>query len=118
MKFFGILGLLEKNSDPKKSQKSRDLGSQKNTNQKPPLVYNKSISLWLKMTKKSEMFSYLGGGDDGESVHDAVGVFLTDLGDQESSHSGSGSTSKRVGQLESLRQIFKIFSFRKKVTFL
>jgi len=48
---------------------------------------------------------HLGGWDNGEGGHDPVGVFLSDLGDQESSHSGSGSTSKRVGQLESLETV-------------
>ena len=47
----------------------------------------------------------LGGRYDGESGHDPVGVFLTDLGDQECSHTGSGSTSERVSQLESLKAI-------------
>ena len=47
----------------------------------------------------------LGGGDNGEGSHDPVGVFLTDLGDQEGSHSGSSSTTKRVGQLESLKTV-------------
>jgi len=31
--------------------------------------------------------------DDGESVHDPVWVFFSDFGDQESSHTGSGTTS-------------------------
>ena len=39
----------------------------------------------------------LGRGDNRESSHDPVGVFLTDLGDQESSHSGSSAAAKRVG---------------------
>jgi len=47
----------------------------------------------------------LGGRYDGESGHDPVGVFLTDLGDQECSHTGSGTASKRVSQLESLKAI-------------
>ena len=47
----------------------------------------------------------LGGGDNGEGSHDPVGVLLSDLGDQESSHSGSGATTKRVGQLESLEAV-------------
>ena len=47
----------------------------------------------------------LGGGYDGEGGHDPVGVFLTDLGDEECSHAGSGSASERVSQLESLKAI-------------
>jgi len=52
----------------------------------------------------------LGGRYYGESSHDPVGVFLTDLGDKEGSHSGSSSTTKRVGQLESLKTV-AAFSF-------
>ena len=44
------------------------------------------------------------GGDDGECVHDSVWVLLTDLGDQESSHSRASSTSEGVGKLESLNK--------------
>ena len=47
----------------------------------------------------------LGGGHDGESAHDTVGVFLTDLGDKEGSHSGAGSTTEGVGDLEALEAI-------------
>eukprot|EP00356_Strombidium_inclinatum_P002591 CAMPEP_0170478566 /NCGR_PEP_ID=MMETSP0208-20121228/20_1 /TAXON_ID=197538 /ORGANISM="Strombidium inclinatum, Strain S3" /LENGTH=202 /DNA_ID=CAMNT_0010750845 /DNA_START=27 /DNA_END=631 /DNA_ORIENTATION=+ len=48
---------------------------------------------------------YLGGGHDGEGSHDSVGVLLSDLGDQESSHAGSGTTSEGVGDLEALEAI-------------
>merc|ERR1712195_109759 len=47
----------------------------------------------------------LGGWHDGEGAHNSVGVLLTDLGDKEGSHSGSGTTTKRVGDLESLEAI-------------
>jgi len=48
---------------------------------------------------------HLGGGDDGVSGHNAVGIFFTDLGDQESSHTGSGTATKRMAQLEALKAI-------------
>merc|ERR1719272_2657512 len=47
----------------------------------------------------------LGGGHHGEGAHNSVGVLLTDLGDKECSHTGSGTTTKRVGDLESLEAI-------------
>merc|ERR1719345_588986 len=47
----------------------------------------------------------LGGWHDGEGAHNSVGVFLTDLGDKEGSHSRSGTSTKRVGDLESLEAI-------------
>ena len=46
--------------------------------------------------------------DDGESVHDPVWVFFSDFGDQESSHTGSGTTSERVADLESLEAITRL----------
>merc|ERR1712072_657943 len=48
---------------------------------------------------------HLGGGHDGEGAHHSVGVFFTDLGDQEGSHTGSGTTTERVGDLEALEAI-------------
>ena len=40
-----------------------------------------------------------------ECVHDSVGVFLSDFGDQESSHTRTGTTTEGVGQLESLETV-------------
>ena len=50
-----------------------------------------------------DLGTYLGGGDDRKGVHDTVWVFLTDFGNEEGSHSGSGTTSEGVGKLESLK---------------
>jgi len=47
----------------------------------------------------------LGGRHDGESGHDSIGVFLSDLGDEESTHTGSGTTTEGVGDLETLKAI-------------
>jgi hypothetical protein len=47
----------------------------------------------------------LGGRHDGESAHHAVGVLFTDLGDEECSHTGTGTTTEGVGNLESLEAI-------------
>ena len=47
----------------------------------------------------------LGGGDNREGAHHAVGVLLADLGDQESSHSRASASSERMGQLESLEAV-------------
>jgi len=53
---------------------------------------------------------HLGGGEDGEGLHDPVGVFLSDLGDQKSTHTGTGTTTEGVGDLETLEAI-ATFSF-------
>ncbi len=48
---------------------------------------------------------HLGGGNDGVGGHDTIGVLLTDLGDEEGSHTGSSSTTHGVGKLESLKAV-------------
>ena len=48
---------------------------------------------------------YLGRGYYGEGVHDPVRVLLTNLRDEESSHSGSRSSSERVSELEALKAV-------------
>mmetsp|Transcript_3263 Transcript_3263/g.5367 ORF Transcript_3263/g.5367 Transcript_3263/m.5367 type:complete len:233 (+) Transcript_3263:1320-2018(+) len=48
---------------------------------------------------------HLGGGDDGEGEHHAVRVLLTDLGNKEGSHTGTGTTTERVADLEALKAI-------------
>jgi hypothetical protein len=53
---------------------------------------------------------HLGGWEDGESFHNSVGVFFSDLGDEESSHSRTSTTTERVGDLETLEAI-AAFSF-------
>ena len=35
-------------------------------------------------------------------VHDPIGVFLPDLGDEEGPHAGAGAAAQTVGQLETL----------------
>ena len=48
---------------------------------------------------------HLGGWDDGESSHHAVGVLLTDLGDQKRTHTGTSTATERVAELEALQAI-------------
>mgnify|MGYP003957588509 CR=1 FL=1 len=47
----------------------------------------------------------LRGRNDGEGHHDAVRVFLAELGDEESSHTGAGTTTEGVRDLETLEAI-------------
>jgi hypothetical protein len=47
----------------------------------------------------------LGGWHDGVGDHLSVWVLFSDLGDEEGSHTGSGTTTERVGDLESLEAI-------------
>ena len=54
----------------------------------------------------------LGGWENGESFHNSIGVFFSDLGDKESSHTRTSTTTERVGDLETLEAIatFSFFS--------
>jgi hypothetical protein len=47
----------------------------------------------------------LGGGHNGEGGHHAVGELLADLGDQERTHTGTGTTTEGVGDLETLEAV-------------
>ena len=55
---------------------------------------------------------HLRRGDDGECVHDPVWILFSDFGDEEGSHSGSGSTTEGVIELKSLQAIatFRLFA--------
>merc|ERR1711881_192489 len=48
---------------------------------------------------------HLGGWEHREGKHDPVGVFLTDLGDQQSTHARASSAAHGVGDLETLEAI-------------
>jgi len=54
----------------------------------------------------------LWGWHDGEGGHDSVWVLLTDLGDEEGSHTGAGTTTEGVGDLEALEAVatFSLFT--------
>lgn len=47
----------------------------------------------------------LGRGNNGEGGHHAVRELLTDLGDQERTHTGTGTTTQGVGDLETLEAV-------------
>jgi hypothetical protein len=56
--------------------------------------------VWL-----NDGIGHLWGWHDGESGHDSVWVLFSDLGDEEGSHTGSGTTTEGVGDLETLEAI-------------
>jgi hypothetical protein len=49
--------------------------------------------------------AYLGRGNNRESAHHAVGELLADLGDEQGTHTGTGTTTERVGDLEALEGV-------------
>ena len=69
------------------------------------LMHGEGGVVWL-----NDGIRHLGGWHDGEGGHDSVWVLFSDLGDEEGSHAGSGTTSEGVGDLESLEAI-AAFSF-------
>ena len=52
----------------------------------------------------------LGGRHDGKGSHHTVWEFLSDLGQQKRSHTGTGTTSERVRELETLKMV-AVFDF-------
>jgi hypothetical protein len=52
------------------------------------------------------------GWEDGESFHNSIGVFFSDFGDKECTHTRTSTTTERVGDLETLEAIatFGFFS--------
>lgn len=52
------------------------------------------------------MFSlYLGRRHHAESVHDAVGVLLSDFADEQCAHARAGASTQGVGELEALETV-------------
>ena len=64
------------------------------------LMDGKGSVVWL-----NDGIGHLGGRHDGESGHDSVWVLFSDLGDEEGSHTGSGTTTEGVGDLETLEAV-------------
>lgn len=54
--------------------------------------------------KEAEV-SYLWRWNNGEGVHNSVGVLFPDFGNEQCAHTGSGSSAERVCQLEALKAI-------------
>ena len=53
------------------------------------------------------------GWEYGESFHNSIWIFFSDFRDKESTHTGTGTTTKGVGDLETLEAIatFSFFSY-------
>merc|ERR1719267_182558 len=64
------------------------------------LMHGEGGVVWL-----DHSVGHLGGWHDGEGEHHTVWVLLADLGDQESSHTGTGTTTQGVAELEALEAV-------------
>lgn len=47
-------------------------------------------------------------GDDGKGTHHSIWVFLSDLGDEQCTHTGTGTTTKGVSDLETLKTVGRL----------
>lgn len=65
-------------------------------------VFNQLVNRQGRIVRLNNGSRDLGRGHDGEGGEHAIRIFLTELGKKESSHTGTSTTTERVGQLESL----------------
>jgi hypothetical protein len=68
-------------------------------------VLNELVNGEGSVVRLNDSVGNLGGGNNGEGRHHTVGELLTDLGDQKSTHTGTGTTTERVGDLEALEAV-------------
>jgi len=64
------------------------------------LMHGEGGVVWL-----NNGVGHLWRGEDGEGLHDSVRIFLSDLGDQEGTHTRTSTTTEGVGDLETLETI-------------
>jgi len=57
------------------------------------------------LANRAQEETHLGRRHNGERAHHTVGIFFTDLRDQEGAHTGASATTERVGDLESLKAV-------------
>ena len=61
----------------------------------------------------NDCIRHLGRWNDAKTVHDSVGKFFANLGDEQRTHTRSGATAERVCQLEALEAVavLSLFSY-------
>ena len=75
-------------------------------------VFNQLMDRQSGVVRFNDGIRHFRGRDDGEGFHDSIGIFFSDLGDQEGTHTRSGTTTQGVGDLETLEAVatFSFFS--------
>mmetsp|Transcript_28778 Transcript_28778/g.65212 ORF Transcript_28778/g.65212 Transcript_28778/m.65212 type:complete len:282 (+) Transcript_28778:230-1075(+) len=68
-------------------------------------ILNKLMNRQGRIVWLNNRIGNLGGRNDRKGKHDTVRVLLTNLGDQKSTHTSTGSSSQRVRNLESLKAV-------------
>ena len=61
-----------------------------------------------RVVRLHDRVGYLRAGADGERHHDAVGVLLADLGDEQRAHARAGAAAERVRDLEALQAVRRL----------
>merc|ERR1719191_392411 len=74
-------------------------------------VLNKLVHGKSGVVRLNDGVRHLGGWEHREGKHNPVGVYLTDLGDKQSTHARAGSTTHGVGDLEALEAITRLRLF-------
>ena len=74
-------------------------------------VLNQLMYRECSVVRLNHSIGHFGGWNDAKCIHDSIGILFTDLGDKEGTHSRASATSKRVGELESLKAITALSLF-------
>merc|ERR1719174_1991791 len=74
-------------------------------------VLNKLVHGKSGVVRLNDGVRHLGRWEHREGKHNPVGVFLTDLGDKQSTHARAGSATHGVGDLETLEAIARLRLF-------
>merc|ERR1719253_400160 len=73
-------------------------------------VFHKLVKRQHGVVRFDDGIRHLRGRNDGKGLHNTVRVFFTDLGDQKRTHTGTGTATQGVNQLEALQAV-AAFSF-------
>lgn len=68
-------------------------------------MLNQLVNRKSSVVRLNDSVGDLRRGNNGEGSHHTVGELLTDLRDQEGTHTGTGTTTERVGDLEALEAV-------------
>jgi hypothetical protein len=65
-------------------------------------IFDKLMDGKGSVVRFNDSVRHLRGRHNGESFHNSIGILFSDLGDQKGTHTGTSTTTERVGDLEAL----------------
>jgi hypothetical protein len=71
-------------------------------------VFNKLVNRERGVVRLNNRVGHLGRWHNREGRHDTVGIFLTNLGDEKGTHTGTRTTTERVCELEALEAVTRL----------